>query len=51
VAPYDRYLFWDKFGRPDVTPLQGPSPLYWWIDPDKDKTLAERRRQKEETEE
>jgi microcin C transport system substrate-binding protein len=49
-APYDRFLFWDKFGRPAVTPLNGPSPYYWWIDPEKDRALAERRRH-EQTEE
>ncbi|MBE0533052.1 MAG: ABC transporter substrate-binding protein [Rhodospirillales bacterium] len=50
IAPHDRFLFWDKFGRPTVTPLNGPSPYYWWIDPEKDRTLAERRRQ-DQTEE
>lgn len=51
TAPYTRFLFWDKFGRPDITPLHGPNPYYWWIDPDKDRTLAERRRGREQTEE
>lgn len=47
IAPYDRILYWDKFGRPDVTPIRGPSPDYWWIDADKDRTLADRRRRLE----
>ena len=50
IAPYDRFLYWDKFGRPEITPLNGPSPFYWWIDPEKDRTLAERRRTQKETE-
>lgn len=49
IAPYDRFLFWDKFGHPDVTPLRGPSPYYWWIDPDKDRALAERRHRQDQT--
>ncbi len=50
IAPYDRFLYWDKFGRPEITPLQGLSPFYWWIDPEKERTLAERRRSQQETE-
>ncbi len=50
IAPHDRILYWDKFGRPEITPLTGPSSFYWWIDPEKDRTLAERRRSQEETE-
>ena len=44
IAPYDRELYWDKFGRPEVTPLTGPSPSYWWIDAEKAASLGERRR-------
>ena len=29
--PEHRYLFWDKFGIPPVTPLKGPDILNWWI--------------------
>jgi microcin C transport system substrate-binding protein len=39
--PYDRIAFWDKFGYPAVTPLQGVQLNAWWIDPAKDKALAE----------
>jgi microcin C transport system substrate-binding protein len=45
IAPYDRFLYWDKFGRPEMTPLHGPNPYTWWIDPAKDRTQAEQRRQ------
>ena len=44
IAPYDRILYWDKFGIPAKTPLTGPSPMYWWVDPDKDDSLQRRRR-------
>ncbi len=39
--PYDRIAFWDKFGYPTVIPLQGVQLNAWWIDPAKDKALAE----------
>ncbi|MQX38215.1 extracellular solute-binding protein [Roseospira navarrensis] len=32
---YDRLVFWDKFGRPDITPDQGAQVFTWWVDPDK----------------
>ena len=41
--PYDRVAFWDKFGYPAVTPLQGVQLDTWWIDPAKDAALAERK--------
>ena len=41
--PYDRVAFWDKFGYPAVTPLQGVQLDTWWIDPAKDAVLAERK--------
>src|SRR3546814_17350780 len=44
MAPFDRFLYWDKFGRPDRVPLQGPSVLRWWIDPQKARTLDQRSR-------
>ena len=44
IAPFDRIVFWDKFGRPEVTPLNGPSVLYWWIDKEKAASLPRRRR-------
>ncbi|MCB1822818.1 MAG: ABC transporter substrate-binding protein, partial [Candidatus Competibacteraceae bacterium] len=33
--PYARLAFWDKFGYPAVTPLQGVQLNAWWIDPAK----------------
>lgn len=41
--PYDRIAFWDKFGYPPVTPLQGVQLNAWWIDPAKDAALAGRK--------
>lgn len=29
-SPVFRYLYWDKFGVPDITPLKGISVLTWW---------------------
>jgi microcin C transport system substrate-binding protein len=44
IAPFDRILYWDKFGRPERIPLQGPNVLRWWIDAEKAATLDQRRR-------
>jgi len=41
--PYDRIAYWDKFGRPEVTPTQGAQLDTWWIDPAKEKALRERK--------
>jgi microcin C transport system substrate-binding protein len=30
-----RLAYWDKFGRPDVTPNYGVGTSSWWIDPEK----------------
>ena len=38
--PYARIAFWDKFGYPEVTPLQGVQLDAWWIDPVKAAALA-----------
>jgi microcin C transport system substrate-binding protein len=35
MAPFNRLAYWDKFGRPETTPLQGQSVLSWWFDPAK----------------
>ncbi|MBB4285769.1 extracellular solute-binding protein [Roseospira goensis] len=37
---YDRLVFWDKFGRPAVTPSQGTQVTAWWVDPAKAEALA-----------
>ena len=29
-TPEHRYLYWDKFGIPDNTPIKGTSVLNWW---------------------
>ncbi len=29
---YDRLVFWNKFGRPEVTPMQGSQFGTWWVD-------------------
>jgi microcin C transport system substrate-binding protein len=44
IAPFDRILFWDKFGRPEITPLKGPNVLDWWIDKEKEASLRDRRK-------
>jgi microcin C transport system substrate-binding protein len=44
MSPFDRLLYWDKFGRPDRVPLRGPDVLRWWIDAEKAATLDQRRR-------
>ena len=38
--PYDRFVYWDRFGRPDVVPDQGEQFMTWWIDPEKDAKVA-----------
>lgn len=42
AAPFDRLVFWDKFGRPDTLPLSGPDINTWWIDPAKLAALQSR---------
>lgn len=39
-AGYDRIAFWDKFGRPDVTPSGGSQFMAWWVDKAKDEKIA-----------
>ena len=34
-AGYDRIAYWDKFGKPDVTPASGTQFLSWWVDKEK----------------
>ena len=40
--PYDRIAFWDKFGYPAVTPLQGVQLNAWWVDPTREAALGQR---------
>ena len=42
-STHDRLVFWDKFGRPDVIPLHGTGPTYWWLDKAKADRLKGRR--------
>ncbi len=37
----DRIAYWDKFGLPSVVPKDGMTFFSWWIDPEKDKALAD----------
>jgi microcin C transport system substrate-binding protein len=41
----DRVAYWDRFGRPAVTPRVGYLPSVWWVDPRKDAALREKRAQ------
>lgn len=40
---YDRIIYWDKFGMPPPTKLRGAVFGAWWVDPEKEKALAEAR--------
>jgi microcin C transport system substrate-binding protein len=39
---YDRVLYWNKFGRPQVTPISGVQFGAWWVDPAKEERLRGR---------
>ncbi|MFO1433735.1 MAG: extracellular solute-binding protein [Candidatus Competibacteraceae bacterium] len=41
--PYERIAYWDKLGRPEITPIQGPQLNTWWVDPQKAATLEQRK--------
>ena len=41
--PYDRLVYWDRFGRPKVTPTQGVQFDTWWIDAKKAEALETKR--------
>lgn len=43
-VPYDRIVFWDKFGRPATTPERGVQFDTWWIDSEKAARLDAGRR-------
>lgn len=38
----DRYVFWNKFSRPEVTPDRGTSLSFWWFDAEKAERLEQR---------
>ena len=44
--PYDRIVYWNRFGRPKVTPDEGNQFFAWWIDAQKDAKLTNLRRTK-----
>lgn len=41
--PYTRIAYWDIFGRPPVTPMQGVQLDAWWVDPAKAASLEQRK--------
>lgn len=44
--PADRVAYWDRFGRPAVTPRRvGYAVALWWVDPVRDAALRQRRGQ------
>jgi len=38
-AKYDRVAYWDKFGRPKITPTQGNQFFAWWVNTKKEAAL------------
>lgn len=38
---YDRVAYWDKFGQPEVIPLQGVQMTTWWMQPEKAAVLQQ----------
>lgn len=43
-VPYDRILFWDRFGFPMPPPRSGTSITHWWLDAEKAERLERERR-------
>ncbi len=41
VEPEIWWAYWNKLGRPEITPNDGPNPATWWHDADKTAKLAE----------
>ena len=39
-AKGDRVAYWSKFSRPEITPTQGVQVDAWWIDPNRDRAIA-----------
>jgi microcin C transport system substrate-binding protein len=42
--PYDRLVYWNRFGMPDNIPAQGAEFMAWWVDPVKDAALPNLKR-------
>lgn len=38
-STYDRIAYWNKFGRPKVTPIQGNQFMAWWVEANKENLL------------
>ena len=38
-ANFDRIAYWDKFGRPKITPTEGNQFVSWWVDAKKEALL------------
>jgi microcin C transport system substrate-binding protein len=43
--PYDRFLYWNKFARPEIIPIRGANLFNWWVDPEKARALEEQGRE------
>ena len=41
--PYDRLIYWNKFNRPEITPIRGAQFFTWWVDEEKSQQLETRR--------
>ncbi|MBE7635439.1 ABC transporter substrate-binding protein [Sneathiella sp. P13V-1] len=41
TASFDRIAYWNKFGKTDINPSQGPDILSWWVDVEKEARLKE----------
>ena len=39
----DRLLYWDRFGRPEISPSEGVALNTWWYDPEKAARLEKAR--------
>ncbi|MBL4907108.1 MAG: ABC transporter substrate-binding protein [Sneathiella sp.] len=41
TTAFDRIAYWDKFGKTDISPSEGPDITAWWIDTQKEIQLKE----------
>ena len=42
--PYDRLVYWNKFSRPEITPIRGAQFFTWWVDEEKSTQLETKRK-------
>lgn len=47
-VPANRLVFWDKFGYPAVRLTKGVQPMTWWVDADREASLAAKRANRRE---